>query len=35
MFRMESRAVAVAVWVVGPLPLILTNAAFMKLSGIF
>ena len=26
---------AVAVWVIGPLPLILTNAAFMKLHRIF
>lgn len=26
---------AVAVWVIGPLPLILTNAAFMKLHRVF
>ena len=26
---------AVAVWLIGPLPLILTNAAFMKLSRVF
>jgi len=26
---------AVAVWLIGPLPLILTNAAFMKLHGVF
>jgi hypothetical protein len=27
--------VAVALWVIGPLPLILTNAAFMKLHRVF
>jgi hypothetical protein len=27
--------VAVAIWVIGPLPLILTNAAFMKLHRVF
>jgi hypothetical protein len=26
---------AVAIWVIGPLPLILTNAAFMKLHRVF
>ncbi|MGA7928664.1 MAG: hypothetical protein WCA20_22045 [Candidatus Sulfotelmatobacter sp.] len=26
---------AVAVWLIGPLPLILTNAAFMKLHRVF
>jgi hypothetical protein len=26
---------AVAVWLLGPLPLILTNAAFMKLHRVF
>jgi hypothetical protein len=26
---------AVAVWVIGPLPLMLTNAAFMKLHRVF
>lgn len=28
-------SVAVAIWVIGPLPLILTNAAFMKLHRVF
>jgi hypothetical protein len=28
-------ALAVAVWLIGPLPLILTNAAFMKLHRVF
>ena len=28
-------APAVAVWLIGPLPLILTNAAFMKLHRVF
>jgi hypothetical protein len=27
--------VALAIWVIGPLPLILTNAAFMKLHRVF
>lgn len=32
----ESTAkLAVAVWLIGPLPLILTNAAFMKLHRVF
>lgn len=26
---------AIAVWLIGPLPLILTNAAFMKLHRVF
>lgn len=26
---------ALAVWIIGPLPLILTNAAFIKLHGVF
>lgn len=28
-------ALAVAIWLIGPLPLILTNAAFMKLHRVF
>ena len=31
----SSLKLAVAVWVIGPLPLILTNAAFMKLHRVF
>jgi hypothetical protein len=31
----ESVRLAVAVWLIGPLPLILTNAAFMKLHRMF
>ena len=31
----DALKLAVAVWVIGPLPLILTNAAFMKLHRVF
>ena len=31
----SSVKLAVAVWLIGPLPLILTNAAFMKLHCVF
>jgi hypothetical protein len=40
-FRLDLRSMAsgvqlaVAVWLIGPLPLILTNAAFMKLHRVF
>jgi hypothetical protein len=34
-FSVERAQIAIAVWVIGPLPLILTNAAFMKLHRVF